>query len=117
MVAAALEDLSKAQETGFADHCLYQLEPLVPRFLEDMTTDHLDSQNKREIQRQEDILKAIANAEVVGKNIQLIAYNASIEAARIGDLGKGFTVIANEIRELSGKTQQMLNTISDLLRT
>lgn len=82
-----------------------------------MTTDLLDNQNKLEIQRQEDILKAIANAEGVGKNIQLIAFNASIEAARIGGLGKGFTVIANEIRELSGKTQMMLNNISDLLRT
>ncbi|WP_083100796.1 methyl-accepting chemotaxis protein [Pseudophaeobacter leonis] len=116
-LVASLEDPSKAQETSFADHSLYQLEPLVSRFLEDMTADLLDNQNKLEIQRQEDILKAIANAEGVGKNIQLIAFNASIEAARIGDLGKGFTVIANEIRELSGKTQLMLNNISDLLRT
>lgn len=114
---AVLADHSKAQETGFADHCLYRLEPLVSSFLEEMTTHLLDSQNKLEIQRQEDILKAIANAEGVGKNIQLIAFNASIEAARIGDLGKGFTVIANEIRELSGKTQLMLNNISALLRT
>lgn len=113
---AVLKDQSKAQEAGFADHCLYRLEPLVTSFLDEMTGDLLESQSKLEIQRQEDILKAIANAEVVGKNIQLIAFNASIEAARIGDLGKGFTVIANEIRELSSKTQLMLNTISDLLR-
>lgn len=112
----ALKDPSKAQSSEFSDHCLYHLEPLISGFLKEMTEHLMESQKKLEAQRQEDMLKAIANAEVVGKNIQLIAFNASIEAARIGDLGKGFTVIASEIRDLSGKTQKFLDNISGLLR-
>lgn len=112
----ALKDPGKAQAPGFSDHCLYHLEPLVSGFLKEMTGHLMESQKQLEVQRQADMLKAIENAEVVGKNIQLIAFNASIEAARIGDLGKGFTVIASEIRDLSGKTQKFLDNISGLLR-
>lgn len=112
-----LKDPGKAQSPDFSDHCLYHLEPLVSSFLKEMTEHLMESQKELEVERQADILKAIANAEVVGKNIQLIAFNASIEAARIGDLGKGFTVIASEIRDLSGKTQKFLDNISGLLRT
>lgn len=112
----ALADSGKARESGFSDHCLYLLEPLVSNFLKEMTAHLMESQDRLETIRQEDMLKAIANAEVVGKNIQLIAFNASIEAARIGDLGRGFTVIASEIRDLSGKTQKMLDNIAGLLR-
>lgn len=112
----SLRDSSKAQGSAFSDHCLYRLEPLVSSFLIEMTEDLMENHKRLEERRQEDMLKAITNAEVVGKNIQLIAFNASIEAARIGDMGKGFTVIASEIRDLSGKTQMMLDNISDLLR-
>lgn len=112
----ALSDRSKLQQGGFGDHCLYSLEPLISSFLIEMTAHLLESQNELETIRQEKMLKAITNAEVVGKNIQLIAFNASIEAARIGELGKGFTVIASEIRDLSGKTQKMLDNIAGLLR-
>lgn len=112
----ALEDPAKTQSNSFSDHCLYHLEPLVSSFLKEMTEHLLQGQKQLEALRQEDMLKAIANAEVVGKNIQLIAFNASIEAARIGDLGKGFTVIASEIRDLSGKTQKFLDNIAGLLR-
>jgi len=111
-----LKEPGKAQSPEFSDHCLYHLEPLVSSFLKQMTEHLMESQKQLEALRQEDMLKAIANAEVVGKNIQLIAFNASIEAARIGDLGKGFTVIASEIRDLSGKTQKFLDNISGLLR-
>lgn len=112
----ALSDRSKIQASGFGDHCLYHLEPLISSFLIEMTDHLLESQKELEAIRQEEMLKAITNAEVVGKNIQLIAFNASIEAARIGELGKGFTVIASEIRDLSGKTQRMLDNIAGLLR-
>ncbi|NKX41830.1 chemotaxis protein, partial [Rhodobacteraceae bacterium R_SAG2] len=73
-------------------------------------------QKSRDSARDEGMRDAIENAETVGRHIQLIAFNASIEAARIGDQGKGFAVIATEIRNLSGRTQTLLDTMSDYLR-
>lgn len=108
---------SDAQLQAFADHCLYALEPKVTEFLDGMTQNLLDTHAQRLKERETEMMEAITNAEAVGRNIQLIAFNASIEAARIGDMGRGFAVIATEIRQLSGKTQVLLDDIADLLRS
>ncbi|NVK13302.1 MAG: chemotaxis protein [Rhodobacteraceae bacterium] len=96
--------------------CLYQLEPAVSDFLKDMVQTLREAQQQREEDRDAQMRATIATAEGVGKNIKFISFNASIEAARIGDMGKGFAVIATEIRELSGKTQNLLEEMSTYLR-
>lgn len=111
----ALEDPNLIQTSGFDAHCLFKLEPTISKFLKEMTTHLQEAQRQKEQARAEEMMQAVKNAEGVGKNIQLIAFNASIEAARLGDQGKGFTVIASEIRDLAGKTQRILDTISELL--
>ncbi|MFV1441299.1 MULTISPECIES: methyl-accepting chemotaxis protein [unclassified Phaeobacter] len=95
---------------------LYKVEPEVSAFLIGMTKDMFDAQKARDSARDDGMREAIENAETVGRHIQLIAFNASIEAARIGDQGKGFAVIASEIRNLSGRTQTLLDTMSGYLR-
>ncbi len=106
-----------APSDAFRDHCLFKLEPGITAFLTDLTVNLLETQAARNQARETEMLQAITNAENVGRNIQLIAFNASIEAARIGDMGKGFAVIATEIRELSGKTQILLDDIAGFLRS
>ena len=101
---------------NLASLCLDQLEPSISAFLKDMVQTLRDAQKEREAQREEDMRNTIAHAEGVGRNIKLISFNASIEAARIGEMGRGFAVIATEIRDLSGKTQTLLDEISGYLK-
>ncbi len=49
----------------------------------------------------------------LAQQINIFALNASIEAARSGEAGKGFTVVANEIKELSRETYKIAEDIRD----
>lgn len=45
----------------------------------------------------------------------ILAFNSAIEAARAGEYGKGFTVVSQEIRKLSEKTNQAMLQITELV--
>ena len=59
---------------------------------------------------------ALSQIDTISRKINFIAVNASVEAARVGDVGKGFAVIASEIKELSQQSrvavEQMRSTVS-----
>lgn len=59
-----------------------------------------------------EILQQLKIIEDIASKTDLLALNASIEAARVGKNGKGFTVVADEVSKLSEKTQKALASIS-----
>ena len=59
-----------------------------------------------------DIINTISG---ISKKIDLLALNATIEAARAGESGKGFSVVANEVKELAKKTFAATAEITPLL--
>ena len=61
------------------------------------------------------IEKFIVAIQGIAMNTQLLAFNASIEAAHAGQAGKGFRVIANEIKKLSSSTDDMSRKISETI--
>ncbi|KZZ84774.1 hypothetical protein AS29_009600 [Bacillus sp. SJS] len=52
----------------------------------------------------------------VADQTNLLSLNASIEAARAGDAGKGFSVVAHEVQKLAGQTEGTVKTIDSILR-
>jgi len=63
----------------------------------------------------EGIIVFVHTVQDVASRTGLLSMNASIEAARAGSYGKGFAVIAQEIRALSEETQSNAGTIKTLL--
>lgn len=53
----------------------------------------------------------------IAKRTNLIGLNASIEAARVGEYGKGFTVVANEVRNLSQVTNSSTGEIGAIVES
>ena len=53
--------------------------------------------------------------EDITEQTNMLALNASVEAARAGEYGKGFAIVASEIRKLSEESKESINKIANML--
>ena len=88
--------LEKSQETG-------EITDLIVRNINELTTE------AKEI---EQIIEAITN---FAEQANLLAVNTAIEAARAGDAGRGFAVLAKKINRLSVQSKEAADNIGNIL--
>ena len=108
-VAASAADTQARDGDKVVGEAIAQLEKLASEVVRSSDAMGVLEQESDKIGKVMDVIKAVA------EQTNLLALNAAIEAARAGEAGRGFAVVADEVRGLAQRTQQSTEEIEGLV--
>jgi methyl-accepting chemotaxis protein len=108
-VAASTADKEARDGDRVVGEAVAQIEKLAAEVLRSSDAMTILEQESDKIGKVMDVIKAVA------EQTNLLALNAAIEAARAGEAGRGFAVVADEVRGLAQRTQQSTEEIESLV--
>ncbi|PUA45126.1 methyl-accepting chemotaxis protein [Pseudomonas protegens] len=107
--AAAAADGEARQGDKVVAQAIEQIERLASEVVRSTDAMTVLQQESDKIGSVMDVIKAVA------EQTNLLALNAAIEAARAGEAGRGFAVVADEVRALAQRTQKSTEEIEELV--
>jgi methyl-accepting chemotaxis protein len=107
--AASTADKEARAGDKVVGEAIVQIERLAAEVLRSTDAMTLLEQESDKIGKVMDVIKAVA------EQTNLLALNAAIEAARAGEAGRGFAVVADEVRGLAQRTQKSTEEIESLV--
>lgn len=75
----------------------------------------LSSESRTVVMELEKIGAIVSSVQKIANQANLLGLNAGIEAARVGEHGRGFTIVANEIRKMAEQSKQFSDDIQSQL--